>query len=145
VTPAVATATGATTFIRITNERREIYNSQRSTMNQDRYAYAGVGDIYSASISGETLYLDRGPDKTYPLLWTFYQDIDQMTESSTLFTRILREWRNIFIEGVTLKSMILHDDNRQFEHVGIYKYMIDRLAAEAGTIEQTIPYDPIYQ
>jgi hypothetical protein len=144
ISPVMATEPAGTVPYLVADRQEELYDSGRQQLQYDRIEWGSKGLPVGGALEGETFYMNVPPDKIYPLIWTYYQDIDQMDEDGTQFTKILREWRNIFVEGVTAKSMVLYDDNRQYEHIKIYQYMIDRLRSETISFTQTVPYDPIY-
>lgn len=144
ISPVMAVEPGGSTTYLVADNREELYDSSRQQLQYDRTEWATKGLPKCGALDGETFYMNIPPDKIYPMIWTYYQDIDQMDEDSSTFTKMLREWRNIFVEGVTAKSMVLYDDNRQYEHIKIYQYMIDRLRSETISFTQTVPYDPIY-
>lgn len=144
VSPAFSTAPTAGATIMVATEQADIWKESRQSQNYSSYDHSTLMKPTTGSLEGETLWLNTIPDKSYPMIWEYYQDIDQMDEDGTQFTKMLREWRNIFMEGVTAKSMVLYDDNRQYEHIKIYQYMMDRLRAETISFTQTVPYDPIY-
>lgn len=145
ISPSMSTTptNGVTTYL-VGDHREELYDNSRQILNYQRSGWSSKGRPTGGSLEGETLYLNIPADKIYPLIWTYYIDIDQMDEDSTSFLKILREWRNVFVEGVTAKSMVLYDDNRQYEHIRIYEHMIDRLRSETISFTQTVPYDPTY-
>lgn len=144
ISPVMAVEPGVSTTYLVADTREELYDSGRQQLQYDRSEWGSKGLPTYGALDGETFYMNIPPDKIYPLIWTYYQDIDQMDEDGTQFIKILREWRNIFMEGVTAKSMVEYDDNRQYEHIKIYQYMIDRLRSETISFTQTVPYDPIY-
>ena len=144
ISPVMAVEPDASTVFVVADHQEELYDSGRQQLQYDRSDWGTRGTPTYGALDGETFYMNVPPDKIYPMIWTYYQDIDQMDEDGTQFTKILREWRNIFMEGVTAKSMVLYDDNRQYEHIKIYQYMMDRLRAETISFTQTVPYDPIY-
>lgn len=145
VSPTLATAASTDTVIQVCNYKEELYDSSKQVINYLNYNF-GVDRPIVGAMQGETFWLNCPPDKIYPLLWTYYKDIDQMDETDTdgLWTKILREWRSVFIEGVTAKSMVLYDDTRQYDHMRVYQFMLNQLKSEALTIEQTVPYDPAF-
>ena len=144
ISPAMAVEPDTSSVYVVADRQEELYDSGRQQLQYDRSNWGSEGMPVGGALDGEKFYMNRPPDKVYPLIWTYYQDIDQIDEDSSTFTKMLREWRNIFVEGVTAKSMVLYDDNRQYEHIKIYQYMIDRLRAETISFTQTVPYDPIY-
>lgn len=143
ISPVMAVEPSSAVYM-VADNREELYDSGRQQLQYDRNDWGSKGRPVGGALDGEKFYMNIPPDKIYPMIWTYYQDIDQMDEDSSTFTKILREWRNIFVEGVTAKSMVLYDDNRQYEHIKIYQYMIDRLRSETISFTQTVPYDPIY-
>ena len=144
ISPVMTTEPDTTSVYVVADTQEELYDSGRQQQQYNRTEWGTKGRPTCGALDGETFYMNIPPDKIYPMIWTYYRDIDQMDEDSTQFIKILREWRNIFVEGVTAKSMVLYDDNRQYEHIKIYQYMIDRLRSETISFTQTVPYDPIY-
>ena len=139
---AWTTTPDSTTTYLVANYKRQVLNRSNDELRYDQYQFGHTTDPRLAALEGETLWLAQPPDKIYPLIWTYYKDIDQIDEDDSLFEKMLREWRSVFIEGVTAKSMVLHDDTRQYDHYGgVYGNMLKELARETLTITQTVPYD----
>lgn len=132
-----------TTYL-IADHQFEIYNTSLQVMNYDNTTFVNEGIPKHGYVQNETLWMERPPDKIYPLYWTFYIDVDQLSESGDVMKKILREWRSVLVEGVRAKSMVLYDDTRQYEHVALYNERIQRLASESIEAVQTVPYDPIF-
>lgn len=136
------TPSSDTTYV-IVNYQNEIHNTTTQLLNYEDYSFAGKGLPTCAAISGETLWFNVSPDKIYPLMWTYYLDLDQLDEDDALHDKILREWRSVITQGIMAHSAVIYDDNRQFELLKVYQFMLNNLKDEALTIEQTVPYDPV--
>jgi len=133
-----------TTYL-IADTQYEIYNTSYQVMNYDNNLFVSEGLPYKAAIQGETLWMERPPNKVYPLYWTFYSDLDQLNESSDLAKKILREWRGVLVEGIRAKSMVTYDDTRQYDHLAaVYNDRLNRISAETIEAVQTVPYDTIF-
>lgn len=144
ISPDWTTTPDSTTTYLICNTQREIFNTSKQVLNMDQYDFAGDNAPYYGTINGEQLWFNVSPDKIYPLLWNYYIDIDQLDENAAVSQKILREWRNIFVQGITAYSMQTYDDTRQFDQLNTYQFMINRLRSETLTVQQTVPYDPLY-
>ena len=141
VDSAWTTTPDSTTTYLIVNYQNEIYSTSKQVMNYDSYKFASKGLPLMGAIEGETLWLDKPPDKIYPLYWTYYQDVDQIDWSSALALKILREWRTIIVEGVSAYSMDIYDDARSTNEFQKYFIKLGLLVNETLDAVQTEPYD----
>jgi len=144
VSPAWTTTPSSDTTYVICNYQREMYSTSKQVLNYDAYGFAGDDLPAYGTINGQQLWLNKSPDKIYPLLWNYYIDLDQIDENDAIHGKMLREWRNIVVQGVAAYSMQTYDDSRVNDQFQVYKFMLDRLKSETLTVGQTVPYDPSY-
>lgn len=57
--------------------------------------------------------LNAPPDKQYGARLRYYVDITRMDQTTSLFSTILRRWRNILVQGIRSKKLSDEDDTRQ--------------------------------
>lgn len=143
VSPAWTTAPDNTTTYLIVNSQREILRTSAQVLNYHTSVFATEGEPYCASLEGEVLWMDRPPDASYPLLWTYYMDIDQLDESGSVSLKILREWRSLLVQGITAYSMDTYDDTRSNDAFIKYQTKLQALSMETLEVRQTQPYDPV--
>jgi hypothetical protein len=122
----------------------EIYNTEWQVLNYDSYQFVAKGRPERGTINGEEIWFDRPCDKPYPLYWTYYKDLDQFDETDDQFIKILREWRSVFILGLTRKLAIKYDDARADTFIFPYRDALNDLASDTIEIVQTKPYDPSF-
>ena len=87
-------------------------------------------------IFNQKLVLTPTPDKDYNLVWRYYSDIELMDEDSDRFITILREWRSLWVQGVTVKTMQRFDDERYQLELQVYGSMLGTRLVDALTIVQ---------
>lgn len=64
---------------------------------------------------------DKAPDTTYGARLIYYADLTQVDVASSLFSTLLRRWRNIFVKGIKALKLGDEDDDREAEAVAAYK------------------------
>lgn len=143
VSPAWTTNPSSDTTYLIVQKQVELFTKTSQVLNYEAWI-TGEGEPLFGAMKGETLWLNQSPDKIYPLLWTYYTDLDQLDEAGSLALKILREWNTVINRGLTSKCQNLYDDTRADTTTAIYDGMLRQLQGEALTsIEQTQPYDPV--
>jgi len=58
---------------------------------------------YKASVP--SIVFDKVPDDTYGIRSYFFTDLTQIDLASNMYTRILREWRGLFVQGIRWKAL----------------------------------------
>lgn len=90
-----------------------------------------------AVIYNQEYVLTPTPDKsTYGIMVRYYADLSLVDESGNLFTQLLREWRNVWIQGIAVKTMQRYDEDRYAKELEVYAAMLGPLAQEASGLTQ---------
>lgn len=143
VSPVFSTAPTAGASILVATQQVDIWNESRHSQNYSSYEHAVLARPTTGSLEDETLWLNSIPDKVYPMIWEYYQDLDQVNEYGSLFTKIMREWRTLFVMGVAAKSADLYDDTRAGEFKSKYDQLMLQLQHECLQIGQMEMTDAI--
>jgi len=145
-TPATKTATldlewlsaptVGTTYLIVT-QYTQLWPSDITTEFDRLDAPTTIGTPVLASLSGQEFLLYPVPDKsTYGLINRYWVDLSSLDESSTLFTQLLTEWRSVWIQGITVKSMQRFDEDRYQKELQVYNYMLDALGSQTSRVVQ---------
>lgn len=98
-----------------------------------------LGLPMTASIFAQEYILYPIPDKsTYGLQSRYWSDLSKLDEAEALFIQLLREWRNIWIQGIAVKTMQRFDEDRYISELQIYNAMLDMLASKAASVGQVV-------
>ncbi len=97
-----------------------------------------LGTPRQASLSGQEFLLYPVPDKLYGLVNRYWADLSMLDEDGPVFIQLLREWRSIFIQGVTVKTMQRYDEDRYQGELQVYNFMLDSLVPQTCRVTQII-------
>lgn len=100
-----------------------------------------LGRPLKAALVASEVWLDYAPDIQYCILFTYYPHLDRLDEAGTVFLKALREWRTIWVQGVTVKTMQRYDDERYPGELSVYQVMLNALAARSSSIGQVMYQD----
>lgn len=129
------TAPDSTTTYLIANQRRLLPFEVKAS-GLDLVWDPGAKQLPTeAAVVGETIYLNYAADKIYGLEYDYIADIDRLDEAGTLFIKLLREWRTLFMQGCRLKVMERYDEDRAVTVLPLYKALLDALSNQACSIE----------
>lgn len=143
VSPAWTTAPDNTTTYLVVQKQVDMLKASAASLNRNAFI-TGEGEPLYGSMQGEALWFNQSPNKIYPILWTYYIDIDQLDESDTVILKILREWHSVIAAGLAAKCAAVYDDTRWGDYTLVYNDLLGRLQFEAlPELEQTQPYDPV--
>ena len=84
----------------------------------------------SYSRRGTSFFINPHPDKNYVLLFTYRVNLSRMDEDSALFIKHLTERRNLWVQGVKVKTMAWKDDDRYTAEKQIWEQMLAQYAAK---------------
>ena len=102
----------------------------------------GQASGYSVLVEDENerFILDKPPDKaTYGLLIRYYANIHEIDTSSTLYLRLLQDWRWTFTYGIASRVAQNEDDNK-------YQILLNDYEVRANQLlDKEIPYDEEWQ
>lgn len=94
-----------------------------------------------ATLMDRQIWLDCAPNRRYAMPVTFWYALDQLDETSALFTGHLRKFRSLWVQGVASKVAQRFDDQRQAQITQMYNYMLDMYGASASTVGQVVFQD----
>ncbi len=97
-----------------------------------------LGVPQQASLSGQEFLLYPVPDKAYGLINRYWADLSMLDEDGPVFIQLLREWRSIFVQGVTVKTMQRYDEDRYQGELQVYNFMLDSLVPQTCRVTQII-------
>ena len=139
VQTALSTEPDTTTTYLIADTQCPIWNTEKHfDINRTR----NPGSLRIPTQSAfyfEKLWLDYAPDKIYGLMYEYYVDLKKLDQTGSDFTKILNEWRSLFMEGVVAKSMGLLDDVRAPNQLVVYNQYMQTLKGQSLQVTQTIP------
>ena len=109
---------------------------------------AAAGAFIESIITGyyiiydQELYIMPVPDKsTYGILVSYGANLTRLDLTSTLLTKLYREWRAIWVQGIKVKVFEAFDDERLAEQLLIYRTMLDSLSNKEQLISQVMYRD----
>ncbi len=122
--------TSASTYL-IVSSYTQLWPSNIETEFDRIDAPTTIGTPTDASLVGQEFLLYPVPDKsTYGLINRYWGDLSKLDESGGLFVQLLREWRSIWIQGIAVKSMQRHDEDRYQSELSVYNFMLDSLVPQ---------------
>jgi hypothetical protein len=127
--------TSGTTYLIASYHRRLFDTTNRDDLAYSQIPYGQALPTAWASV-GQEIWLDRAPDRAYALLVVYFADLDQLDESGSLFIRLLREWRSLWIQGIAVKTMQRYDDERYSNELVVYNGLLASFASKASAITQ---------
>lgn len=89
-----------------------------------------------ATMVGRELWVDYAPDRTYALFWDYWAHLDRIDEAGTMFIKHLREYQNLWLQGVAVKVMQRYDEDRYLSEWNIYTNMLTAYKGEEADIGQ---------
>lgn len=128
---------GSTTYL-VAKDHYVLYDIARpiETIHLARHAPWILLRPRAAQLINDTLWMDVAPDAIYALLWTYWASLDRLDDTGAVFTRFMREYRSLFIQGVAVKVMQRYDDDRYPQELGVYVSMLQALAGKSKLLNQ---------
>ena len=120
----------------IAQDHYVLWNEDKQTDWDFRQVPGQQGTPKHASQVGLDWYLDYAPENVYALLWTYWVNLDRLDDTGSLFVRLLREWRSLWINGIAAYTMQRYDDERFGQQMQIYQAQLNGLGADASRIGQ---------
>jgi hypothetical protein len=108
---------------------------------RDDYVHPGMinGRPVSYSRRGTSFYINPHPDKDYPILFTYRQNLTLLDETSTAFLNHLTMRRHLWVQGVKVKTMARYDDDRYGAEKQIWEQMLAQYAGQNKIYRQMLP------
>lgn len=87
----------------------------------------------SGMIWNDQLYVQKVPDKTYPLWYQYWVNVLKvdLADTNTTHQQILANWRSLFVEGIFMKTLQNEDDTRYAASFTVYRDMISKITHQA--------------
>jgi len=98
------------------------------TQDTPKY-YFPVGQAVADSDEVGEFELYPTPDDIYGIQLRYYANLMLIDLTSYLMTTLYRRWRNIFIEGIKVRSLENDRDSRYIDAFKIYKILLNELKA----------------
>lgn len=95
----------------------------------------------SGMIWNDQLYVQKVPDKTYPLLYQYWVNILKVDVADTneRHQKMLSNWRSLFQEGIFVKTLQNEDDARYTSELLVYRDMISRVTQRSQQMGRVEP------
>lgn len=122
-----------TTYVVVNDHYRLYEMSKAHDFDYLRSPY-GLNKPRRGAMVSETLYLDYAPDKIYGLLWNYWADLDRLDEVGTLFVKLLREWRSVWVQGIATYTAQRYDDDRFPQLLQGYQMELSGLSTVTCTV-----------
>jgi hypothetical protein len=136
VESAWTTTPDSTTTYLLVDTLRKLFDESKPYDWDYRLAPWGLSIPRHGALEGESLWLDYAPDKVYVLHWNYWADLDRLDESGTVFVKLLREWRSLWIQGVAAYTARRYDDDRFVPFITLYQAKLDALSPETCAVGQ---------
>jgi hypothetical protein len=130
------TAPSTDTTYKLINDHRVLYDQDKHTDWDHIRTPCAQGIPTKMAIVADEMWTDYAPDKVYGLIATYWIDLDRLDETGTVFTKLLREWRSIWIQGVATYVMQRFDDERFSQNYQVYQNMLTALAGGSSVVGQ---------
>jgi len=91
-------------------------------------------------IWNDQLYVQKVPDKTYPMVYEYWANILKVDLADTNEThqQLMANWRSLIVEGIFTKTLQNEDDMRYPTALTVYRDMISKLthrSQQTGVVE----------
>src|SRR6185437_13360074 len=124
-----------TTYLLI-NDHCVLWDEDKATVWDHIRQPTALGTPTKLALVADEMWLDHAPDAVYGLIATYWIDLDRLDDTGTVFTKLLREWRSIWIQGIAVKVMQRYDDERYGQELQVYQAMLGALAGGASVVAQ---------
>lgn len=111
-------------------EQQHIQRKDEVTNPDERQTpayYFPIGQGNSDSDETGEFELYPTPDKVYGIQLRYFANLMLVDLSSNLMATLYRRWRNLFVQGVMIKSLQNDRDNRYIPEIQVYKKMLQEL------------------
>ena len=117
---------------------RKLFDQSKAYHYDYNAAPYDSGMAVSGSMHGREIWLDRAPDRAYVIWWDYWADIDRIDVTGTIYLRLIRDYFNIFIEGIAAKVMDRYDEDRAQGQAAKYHSMLEMLTSRTATVRQVL-------
>lgn len=76
------------------------------------------------------------PLQQYPLIWTYWANLDYLDDTGTVFTRHLRTYRHLWVQGIAVKCMQRYDEDRYMSELKLYQDMLLSYGSHSSQVRQ---------
>jgi hypothetical protein len=128
----------STSVYLVEGSRAKLWDSSKPTEWDTLVTPFTRGTPTRATTVGTQVWLNYTPDRVYVLLYDYWQALDRLDEALTPFLNHLRKFRNIWIQGIAVKTMQRYDEDRYQLELGVYERMLDMYGSVASNVGQVI-------
>lgn len=115
---------------------------------QDPVTFAGNTDRThrdrpsSGMLWNDQIYVQKVPDKTYPLVYQYWVNILKIdtADTDTNHQNIMANWRSLFVEGIFMKTLQNEDDVRATSEILVYRDMITKITHQSQRTGRVQPH-----
>ncbi len=129
---------GVGTSYHIGLQHDKIYSMDKPWGYDTLTAPFGRGTPRRAALVGREIWTDVAADKTYVLWVDYWSNLDRIDEVGAVFLRHLRDYRSLWIQGVTVKTMQRFDEDRYQSELQVYGDMLNAYAGYSAGVGQVI-------
>ena len=90
----------------------------------------------NATLVGRSIWLNSTPPRNFAMVITHYVALDELDETSSLFTLHLRRYKSLWVQGVAVKTMQRYDEDRYGIELKVYQQMLAAYAGRAANVGQ---------
>lgn len=119
------------------NSRWKIWDRDRQFFDSEIAPYT-LSRPYGVTMIGRNVQLFPTPNSQSVLLWTYWSNLDYLDETGVVFTRHLRTYRSLWVQGIAVKCMQRYDEDRYQSELGVYLDMLTAYESLASNVGQTI-------
>lgn len=96
----------------------------------------------SGMIWNDKLYIQKVPDKTYPLWYQYWVNVLKVdvADTNTRHQAMLANWRSLFVEGIYMKTLQNEDDTRYAQTYAVYQGMLSKVTNRSARMGQVEPH-----
>ena len=96
----------------------------------------------SGMIWNDQLYVQKVPDKTYPLWYQYWVNILKVdvADTNTRHQNMMANWRSFFVQGIFLKTLQNEDDTRAIAETLMYRDMLSKITSRSGRMGRVEPH-----
>lgn len=137
VDSAWTTAPAVSTGYMIATYQHKIWQQSKENALDLQLPYI-IGLPVWGSLGGREVYLNRPPERVYMLIWDYWFDLDRIDDTGTVFTRFMRDFRTLWIQGIAVKVMQRFDDERYPGELQVYNGMLAALSVKNNRVGQVV-------
>lgn len=128
----------STSVYLVEGTRTKLWDSAKPTEWDTLTTPSTRGTPRRATNVGQQIWLDYTPDQVYVVVFDYWQALDRLDEALTPFLNHLRKFRNIYTQGMAVKTMQRYDEDRYQLELAVYERMLDMYGSVASNVGQVM-------